>query len=93
MCRYIVYIFQSSNIIMIHDKDSIDAFRICLRSPCANPPNSIPNSGVHTSAIAFRYVCASFLVHFSATLRQMGFDELFQFMQVRMIHYFFAFYA
>lgn len=28
------------------------------------------------------YVCASFLVHFSATLRQMGFDDLFQFMQV-----------
>ena len=28
------------------------------------------------------YVCASFLVHFSSTLRQMGFDELFQFMQV-----------
>ncbi|KAL3778992.1 hypothetical protein ACHAW5_005758 [Stephanodiscus triporus] len=27
------------------------------------------------------YVCASFLVHFSPTLRQMGFDELFQFMQ------------
>jgi hypothetical protein len=29
------------------------------------------------------YVCASFLVHFSPVLRQMGFDELFQFMQVR----------
>jgi hypothetical protein len=29
------------------------------------------------------YVCASFLVHFSPTLKQMGFDELFQFMQVR----------
>ena len=28
------------------------------------------------------YVCASFLVHFSSTLRQMGFDQLFQFMQV-----------
>jgi hypothetical protein len=27
------------------------------------------------------YVCASFLVHFSAELQQMGFDELFQFMQ------------
>jgi hypothetical protein len=31
------------------------------------------------------YVCASFLVHFSATLRQMGIDELFQFMQVSTI--------
>ena len=29
------------------------------------------------------YVCASFLVHFSGELQQMGFDELFQFMQVR----------
>jgi hypothetical protein len=29
------------------------------------------------------YVCASFLVHFSNELQQMGFDELFQFMQVR----------
>jgi len=29
------------------------------------------------------YVCASFLVHFSSELQQMGFDELFQFMQVR----------
>jgi hypothetical protein len=28
------------------------------------------------------YVCASFLVHFSNDLQQMGFDELFQFMQV-----------
>jgi hypothetical protein len=28
------------------------------------------------------YVCASFLVHFSNELQQMGFDELFQFMQV-----------
>lgn len=28
------------------------------------------------------YVCASFLVHFSSDLQQMGFDELFQFMQV-----------
>ena len=28
------------------------------------------------------YVCASFLVHFSSELQQMGFDELFQFMQV-----------
>eukprot|EP00804_Cyclotella_cryptica_P028734 CCRYP_008240-RA/>CCRYP_008240-RA protein AED:0.04 eAED:0.04 QI:215/1/1/1/0.5/0.33/3/1633/491 len=27
------------------------------------------------------YVCASFLVHFSNELQQMGFDELFQFMQ------------
>mmetsp|Transcript_29602 Transcript_29602/g.54349 ORF Transcript_29602/g.54349 Transcript_29602/m.54349 type:complete len:246 (-) Transcript_29602:1521-2258(-) len=27
------------------------------------------------------YVCASFLVHFSSELQQMGFDELFQFMQ------------
>ena len=27
------------------------------------------------------YVCASFLVHFSGELQQMGFDELFQFMQ------------
>lgn len=27
------------------------------------------------------YVCASFLVHYSAELQQMGFDELFQFMQ------------
>lgn len=27
------------------------------------------------------YVCASFLVHFSFELQQMGFDELFQFMQ------------
>lgn len=27
------------------------------------------------------YVCASFLVHFSADLQQMGFDDLFQFMQ------------
>jgi len=27
------------------------------------------------------YVCASFLVHFSNDLQQMGFDELFQFMQ------------
>ncbi|KAL9179512.1 hypothetical protein ACHAXT_008802 [Thalassiosira profunda] len=27
------------------------------------------------------YVCASFLVHFSGDLQQMGFDELFQFMQ------------
>ena len=29
------------------------------------------------------YVCASFLVHFSSELQEMGFDELFQFMQVR----------
>jgi hypothetical protein len=36
------------------------------------------------------YVCASFLVHFSPTLKQMGFDELFQFMQVRLV-FFFAF--
>ena len=28
------------------------------------------------------YACASFLVHFSADLQQMGFDDLFQFMQV-----------
>lgn len=28
------------------------------------------------------YVCASFLVHFSHDLQQMGFDDLFQFMQV-----------
>ena len=28
------------------------------------------------------YVCASFLVHFSGELQQMGFDDLFQFMQV-----------
>eukprot|EP00986_Skeletonema_menzelii_P015992 scaffold13247_cov154-Skeletonema_menzelii.AAC.7 len=27
------------------------------------------------------YVCASFLVHYSAELQQMGFDDLFQFMQ------------
>lgn len=27
------------------------------------------------------YVCASFLVHFSSELQEMGFDELFQFMQ------------
>ncbi|KAL3775579.1 hypothetical protein ACHAWO_003759 [Cyclotella atomus] len=27
------------------------------------------------------YVCASFLVHFSGELQEMGFDELFQFMQ------------
>ena len=34
------------------------------------------------------YVCASFLVHFSSELQQMGFDELFQFMQVRQILFF-----
>ena len=35
------------------------------------------------------YVCASFLVHFSNELQQMDFDELFQFMQVRLLFIYF----
>ena len=36
------------------------------------------------------YVCASFLVHFSNELQQMGFDELFQFMQVSALFFVFT---